>query len=112
MRGNDTITLLSAVTTGTSAAVPIQQFRSVGGSCRFATGVTAGAVIFETAPTKDYSGTWSELFTITFAGTAPNVITDGLNVAANFIRARVVTTISGGGSPSVTVDLNRSTQSL
>lgn len=112
MRGNNSITLLSAVTTGTSEAVPMQQFKSAGGSCRFATGVNAGSVIFETAPTKTYSGTWSEAFTITFSGTAPNVLTDAVNLAANFIRARVGTTISGGGSPSVTVDLNRNSHPL
>ncbi len=104
---NDSIALLTDVTTGTSNAVPIQQYRRVGGTVAFATGVTAGAVIFETAPTADYAGTWSEAFTITFSGTAPNLLTDMADVAANFIRARVVTTISGGGDPKATITLNR-----
>lgn len=107
LQNSDSIDLLIDVTTGTSDPVPIQQFRRAGGSVRFATGVTAGAVIYETAPTADYAGTWSEAFTITFSGTAPNVLTDAAEVAANFIRARVTTTISGGGAPKATVTLNR-----
>lgn len=104
---SDSIDLLTDVTTGTSDPVPIAQYPRVGGSVRFATGVTAGAVVYETAPTYNYSGTWSEVFTITFAGTAPNVVTDVAEVAANFIRARVTTAISGGGAPKATVTLNR-----
>lgn len=106
-KSNDSIRLLNGVTTGTSDAVPINEFNRVGGSVAFASGVNAGAVVFETAPTKTYSGTWAEAFTITFSGTAPNVLVDAASIAANFIRARVTTTISGGGSPSATVYLNR-----
>lgn len=111
MRSSDSVTLFSGHTTGTSDAVPIQQFRSIGGTVAFATDVTAGTVIFETAPTKDYSGTWVEAFTIAFGDTAaaaPKAIGQAINVAANFARARFTVNASGGASPSAVVTLNRS----
>lgn len=111
MRSSDSVVLFSGHTTGTSAAVPIQQFRSIGGTVRFATGVTAGTVVFETAPTIDYAGTWIEALTIAFGDTAaaaPKAVGSGVNVAANFARARFTVDASGGGSPSAIVTLNRS----
>lgn len=104
---NDSIPLLTNVTTGTSDPVPIQHYQRIGGTVAFATGVSAGVVVFETAPTADYAGTWSEAFTITFSGTPPHILTDSVEVAANFVRARITTNISGGGDPKATITLNR-----
>lgn len=108
MRASDSITLLSAVTTGTSSAIPFQQFRTLGGSVVASGTVSGGAVIFESAPTKDYAGTWSEVFSITPASDAN--VTDAAAVAANFVRARVTSNITGGAT--ITVYANRSTQPL
>ncbi len=74
-----------------------------------AAGVTSGAVIIETSDDPADSGTWAVVPML-------NSIANPLTVAAgadlmmehsgilNFVRARISTTIAGGGAPSVTVN--------
>lgn len=69
-----------------------------------ASGVTAGAVQLETSNQDDYSGTWAPLTA------SPTTVVGGAEVLVEyegrlrFVRARISTTISGGGAPSVTVE--------
>ena len=59
------------------------------------TGVTAGAVTLETAPTVDYAGTWG---TITTAVTVPAEETTPVSVRGLYlaVRARISTDVVGG----------------
>lgn len=111
MRQAKSITALSAVTTGTSNAYAINDMDRVGLTCQWASGVTAGVVVLEAAPAQDYTGTWNALVTlnVTGAGTPPSIQASAVEVVGLFVRARVTTTVSGGGSPSVTaiIDMSR-----
>jgi len=105
MPNNDSITLFPAgSTSGTSEAVAINNVDTVGASVVATNStVSAGSVVYETAPTKTYAGTWSQVFAITPVQNAN--VTNAANVAANFIRARFATALSGGAT--ATVYLNR-----
>lgn len=76
-----------------------------------ATGVTAGAVSIETAPSPDYAGTWTPLVNALATPTTNPVVvvadTEKIYAyegALAAVRARISTTVSGGASPSVTVE--------
>ncbi len=62
------------------------------------TTVSAGAVQIETADDPDYSGTWGQV------GGGPITLVDATELAVSFvgvyyfIRARISTTVTGGGS--------------
>lgn len=109
------VTVLSAVTTGTSGIVPY------GGNCHhlvaYVTGVgtiSAGTLLLEECyadPPSSYGGTWSQiasidLTTLTGGGAAPA----GKQVAAHYpgcffnVRARLSVDVSGSGG-AVTVTL-------
>lgn len=107
MRETRSILALSGVTTGTSNAYSLADMDTVGIDCDWASGVTTGIVALERAPTIDYAGTWKSLV-VTDASAVSPAATDGdaLDVLGGFVRARVTTTVSGGGSPSVTVRIN------
>lgn len=101
MPNNDCITLFPAgSTTGTSEAVPINNVETVGGSVVASDAtVSAGSVVYETAPTKNYAGTWAQAFAITPVRNTN--VTAAASVAANFIRARFATNLSGGATAAV-----------
>lgn len=101
------ITALSAVTTGTSNAFSLADVDLVGMDVEWAAGVTAGVIVLERATSQDYAGTWKALVTIDVAAVTP-AATDGdaVTVVGGFVRARVTTTVSGGGAPSATVYIN------
>jgi hypothetical protein len=77
-----------------------------------ATGVTAGAITFESASDPNYAGTWAAL--PSYTDPTPGKVNPLTVVADNeklysyegplaAVRARISTTISGGGAPSATV---------
>lgn len=72
-----------------------------------ATGVTAGAVTIETSNDPNYAGTWAAIVPDKSIANPLTVAVAELLVPysgrLNFVRARISTTISGGGAPSVTV---------
>lgn len=99
----DRITLLDAVTTGSGVFVSGCTHRHFTVEIIWATGVTAGTVVVETAETPTYAGTWSNVTTVTFTSDKTDIVQwDGPEDA---VRARVGTTVSGGGAPSVTVKI-------
>jgi len=97
--------VLDAVTTGTSRAVPYNNYEKVHALVVFSTGVSAGDVIIETAHDPNYAGLWNPIGTpspVTFtANAAKGVVADF--PPGGWVRARVGTTIVGG---TVTVFLN------
>ena len=73
------------------------------------TGVTAGAVTIETANDPAYAGTWAVVIPLGSVSNPLTVVAAAsllMNYTGllNFVRARINTTISGGGGPSVTVN--------
>lgn len=60
------------------------------------TGVTAGAVIIESAFTATYAGTWAPLVTVTFAATAPKVDIVQITGVHGTLRTRISTTVANG----------------
>lgn len=95
--------LLNAVTTGTGTAVAInggklmKVFFQANG-----TTIATGGVTIEEAINTDFGGTWSAI------GAEQTLTTATTNVLVfqgpfRAIRARVTTTVTGTGSPSVTV---------
>jgi len=102
------LNLITALTTGTGTPIAIpSSFRHHNFMVTGATGVTSGAVTIETSNDPADSGTWAAIVP---SGSVANPITvlaadllinySGL---LNFVRARINTTIAGGGAPSVTV---------
>ena len=96
--------LQAAATTGNGnvLAVPFA-FKNHNFMITAAAGVSSGAVQVETSNDSADAGTWAPL---TVSPTAVVAGTDILVAYAgilNFVRARISTTIAGGGSPSVTV---------
>jgi hypothetical protein len=101
--------LITALTTGTSAPIAIPaSFRHHNFMVTAATGVTAGAVTIETSNDPSDSLTWA-IVIMDKSVANPLTVTGGANLLMaysgllNFVRARINTTISGGGAPSVTV---------
>lgn len=61
------------------------------------TGVTAGAIRFETARTTGYSGTWSVQGSVaTFAGTAPKAQTMHISGTYAAVRSTIDATVANG----------------
>lgn len=63
---------------------------------KWGTGVTAGAVVIEVADSDDYTGTWSNLDTMTYSTGSPHAdhyVATGPFLA---IRARISTLVEGG----------------
>lgn len=106
--------LLSAVTTGTSAAIDASDFESMT-FYLVSTGTTSsGTVILEEADWDPhggtpYSGTWSAIATInasTFTGGAQVGYHVQAPTAYGFVRARIGTSIGGGGTVSVALRMH------
>lgn len=106
--------LLSGVTTGTSADVDCSMFRYiavfVGGSGTTSSGVVTIEEADYNPPLPQgtgtdtgYSGTWSSMATVNASSVSGGAVsaTHFGPGAYRFIRARVSTTIGGGGSISV-----------
>jgi hypothetical protein len=69
---------------------------------QWASGVTAGELILETARTSTYTGTWESIETFVFGD---NVVQSTVVWGPlKCVRARITTTVSGGSAPSVTVE--------
>lgn len=93
---------LTAVTTGTGRAIPMQDCRYTVWTVEGSGTITGGTVLIETADTMDYAGTWHALDTVSAAAGAYN---KGIDAAgAGFIRARVSSNVTGGGN--ITVRIN------
>lgn len=101
------ITIQNAATTGNGTVVaPPPSFRNHNFIITAAAGVTAGAIQIETSNDPNDANTWAPL------GGGPITVIAGVDILASFsgllqfVQARISTTISGGGSPSVTVKYN------
>lgn len=74
------------------------------------TGTTAGVVVLEHSAVSGYTGTWANLDTETVGSsfaTAPSKTFFTYPGPMGFIRARITTSFSGGGSPRLTVRVKR-----
>jgi hypothetical protein len=101
-----TLQAAQATGNGNALAIPVS-FRNHVFQITAAAGVTAGAVQIEGSFDPNDSGTWGLIVAI------PTVVIAGADILIQvnailppIIRARISTTISGGGSPSVTVIYN------
>lgn len=101
-----TVNLLNAVTTGTGTAVVVPNVTGAAGAHRVTlTGagtVTGGTLVIEEAESPTYSGTWSQLYSITFSVTALTNAIQTIHIMGkmNAIRARISANITGGGTVS------------
>ncbi len=100
--GEDAELSLSAATTGTGTEKAFNDCRQVAWDLIGAGTISGGTVKIESAPTSGYAGTWNELDS--FDATA---VTGGATLHNNypgplaFVRARVSSNITGGGTISV-----------
>lgn len=98
--------LQAATTTGSGNIVsPPQSFRNHTLLVSVPAGVTAGAIQPETSNDNADAGTWAPIGggPVTVPAASSDLIIEFTGIY-RFIRARISTTVSGGGSPSVTVD--------
>ncbi len=96
------VSLQDAQTTGNGVVIAIPpSFRNHTIIIKGNSTVSAGAVQVETANEFNYSGTWAQV------GGGPITVVDGADVVFNFegvfnfIRTRISTSITGGGSVTV-----------
>lgn len=95
--------LLDAVTTGTGRALDARGCQLL---TAYSTGngtTSGGTVLIETAPVEGYTGTWSTAATLTASDVSGNK-TKGTALpigAYNYVRARVSSNITGGGTITV-----------
>ena len=88
-------TLLNGVTSGTGPVEAVGAYDQYESSVDWGAGVSAGAVVFEWAPTPGYGGNWFTLAMHTFS--APLLVTRVLfQVVGGYVRARVATIVTGG----------------
>ena len=81
---------------GTSNAIACQAFLLIGATVQWPAGTTGGQIIFETAPTANFAGTWLPFSTQNFGN---NIVTgESFFVGASYIRARWVTPLAGGSA--------------
>lgn len=84
--------LLSNALTGNGGASPLGQSSHFNVTVRWPAGTSAGSVIIEAAPHKDFGGTWSNLTTFTWA-TADSIDIWRGTGPFGAIRARIGTTV-------------------
>jgi hypothetical protein len=103
------VDLLTAVTTGTGAALAIpSSFQNHTFLVKTPTGVTAGAVTIEASYDPADSATWAVIVPDKSVAN-PLTVVAGADLIIpysgrlDFVRARINTVISGGTQPSVTV---------
>lgn len=99
-------TSLSAVTTGTGAAVSCSNAIQVGWSVIWSAGVGAGEVTLEAANSATYAGTWAviDVQNFTAAPGANSIMVGTYPGPFQFFRARVTSNVTGG---TVTVTITR-----
>ena len=101
-------TLLAATTTGTGTAVAIpitSDHQRI--SIITADTTSGGTLLLEEAHTVDYSGTWSVLATITASAlTGGDVQVYHIFGTLGFVRARVSSDITGGGTIAAEIVTN------
>ena len=94
---------LSAVATGTGSVAKLNgEHEHLRVYARWASGVSAGEVTIEEADDPDYAGTWAEVGVLSFVDDGISTLATAAGAMLN-VRARITTTVSGGGSPTVTV---------
>lgn len=88
--------LLSNALTGNGSATALGRSKNINIFVRWPTGTSAGSVVLEQAPYKEFAGTWSNLTTFTWA-TANSI--DSFRGTGPFgaIRARIGTTVVSSG---------------
>lgn len=95
---------VNASTTGTftSQAIDCRSFANLVLYQRGAGTIAGGVVVIEEAPTADYSGTWSDTgATVTPTAVSGTAVCQAIHLtsgAYGFLRARLSTQISGGGT--------------
>lgn len=97
------VTLQSAATTGNGTGYNVDGVaENLAFYIAWSAGVSAGAVIIEEAPDKDYAGTWSVISPAVATSAASS--TDVVHLQGSFkaLRARISTNVVGG---TVTVSL-------
>lgn len=93
---------LNAVTTGTGTEHPMNDCRQVGWDVVGAGTISGGTVKIESAPTSSYSGTWNELDSVDASTLTGGAVYHGTYPGPlSFVRARVSSNITGGGSITV-----------
>ncbi len=98
--------LQSAATTGSGNIVcPPQSFRNHQLIITVPAGVTAGAIQPEASDDSTYTGTWAPIGggPVTVPSASSQVVVEFTGIY-KAIRARISTTVSGGATPSVTVN--------
>lgn len=100
--------LITALATGTGPALAIPpSFNNHTFMVTAAAGVTSGAVTIEASNDPNDSGTWAAIIPDKSIANPLTVAVADLLIPysgrLNFVRARISTTIAGGGAPSVTV---------
>lgn len=83
----------------TSDPVPLNNSRESYHSVQIATGTTSGVVKVETAPTRDFAGTWLEQMSVDLS-TEP-IKELRLEGVRGFVRHRISTVVAGGATPGV-----------
>lgn len=101
--------MLVAATTGSGTVIACPpSFRNHNFIVTGAAGVSAGVVTIEASNDPNDTGTWAVVpMDYSVANPVTVLVADLLlshTGILNFVRARVSTTISGGGAPSVTVN--------
>lgn len=88
------LTVLSAVTTGTSEVIVEPNARRWIMTVQWSAGVSAGEVILESGPSRTYTGTWANEGSSVFADNAFDRVVSDSN--ADYVRVRVGTNVVGG----------------
>jgi hypothetical protein len=106
---DDTNISLNAATSGTGVAISLHDCKQYGEDLTCTGTVTGGVVVFESAPTQDYSGTWNQLDSIDFSTVSPalsdsNYQASGPCGYGGFYRWRVTSAITGGGTITARVN--------
>lgn len=97
-------TLQDTKATGNGEVIaPPSSFKNHNFTIKGATGVSAGAIQVEVSNDPSEAGTWSPLTASPTTVVADANILVAYTGLIMFARARISTTISGGGAPSVTV---------
>lgn len=95
------VMLQSAATSGNGTAVDVSKAYAVTIYCQSSGTTSAGVITIEEADDPAYAGTWSSLTTITAStisgGAAAAIHLNGVYIA---VRARISSTITGGGTMS------------
>lgn len=104
--GDEASISLNAVTTGTGRAIAFNDCRQVNWLVEGGGTIGAGTVVIESAHAQDYSGTWNELDSVDASTLSGGKLYGNTfpHVPGGFVRARIGSNITGGGS--VTVRLN------